>query len=170
MSKVHLVEGPVGAGKTTFSLRLARETGGIHIALDEWFARLFSPDRPASDVVAWYLERKDRLLALIWDHAQKILSSDRDVILELGLIQRQPRSEFCQRVRDGGFDLTAYVLDAPRDVRRERVRQRNTAKGATFFMVVPDHVFETASNLWEAPDEIETSNTRFEFVKPERRA
>lgn len=52
MPKVYLIEGPVGAGKSTYSAALARQTQGVHIALDEWFAALFSADRPASDFVA----------------------------------------------------------------------------------------------------------------------
>ena len=45
MPTVHLIEGPVGAGKSTYASALARRTNGVHIALDEWFAALFSPDR-----------------------------------------------------------------------------------------------------------------------------
>ena len=38
------------------------------------------------------------------------------------------------------------------------VRQRNVVQGATFSMVVPDHVFEMASALWEPPDDAELAN------------
>ena len=65
MSVVYLIEGPVGAGKSTYSEILAKQMNGIHIALDEWFVKLFSPDRPESDPVAWYLQRKDRLIDVI---------------------------------------------------------------------------------------------------------
>jgi len=164
MPRVHLIEGPVGAGKSTYAATLAPRIEGVHIALDEWFARLFSPDRPAGNFVPWYLERKDRLLELIWSHGRKILGSGSDVILELGLIQRQQRLEFCQRIRSDGFDLVLYILDEPRDTRRQRVRLRNTEKGSTFSMVVPDHIFEVASDMWEAPDEIEKSEVAVEYV------
>lgn len=164
MPRVHLVEGPVGAGKSTFAAVLAPRINGVHIALDEWFARLFSPDRPERNVVPWYLDRKDRLLELIWDHSRRILSSGNDVILELGLIQREPRLAFCHRIRAAGYDLVLHVLDEARDVRRQRVRLRNTDKGPTFSMVVPDHVFEVASDMWEAPDEVEQSEIAVEFV------
>ena len=167
MAKVHLVEGPVGAGKSTFAASLAARTGGVHIALDEWFARLFSPDRPPGDIAPWYLERKDRLLGLIWDHSRGILAADTDVILEVGLIQRHQRSAFCERIRAGGFPPTIYVIDAPRELRRERVRRRNSEKGATFSMVVPDHIFEIASDMWEAPDATECVEHRIEFIAAE---
>jgi predicted kinase len=157
MPKVHLVEGPVGAGKSTYASGLVHRTNGIHVALDEWFAALFSPDRPAGDVVAWYMQRKERLVALIWSHSRRVLASGTDVILELGVIQRQSRLAFGRQVQEEGFELAVHVLDAPLEVRRERVRRRNAEKGPTFAIIVPDHVFEMASTLWEAPDDAEGS-------------
>jgi predicted kinase len=166
MPKVHLIEGPVGAGKSTYASALALRTNGVHVALDEWFAALFSPDRPASDFVRWYTLRKERLLALIWTHGRRLLASGTDVLLELGLIQRESRVAFGRQIQDEGFELVVHVLDAPLDVRRERVRRRNAEKGPTFAMVVPDHVFEMASGLWEAPDEVECSEYEINFVSP----
>lgn len=164
MSIVHLIEGPVGAGKSTFAAQLTARNNGVHIALDEWFSALFSPDRPASDFIPWYIERKERLINLIWDHSQRIMASGKDAVLELGLVQRQARVEFCHRVQDQGHSLVIHVLDAPHEVRRERVQRRNIERGATFAMVVPEHVFEIANNLWEMPDEMECSEFEIVFV------
>lgn len=165
MATVHLIEGPVGAGKSTYAIALASQCQGVHIALDEWFAALFSPDRPSTDVVPWYTQRKERLIQLIWSHSQRVLASDRDVILELGLVQRDNRLAFCRRVREAGLVLVVHVLDAPTAVRRERVRRRNTEKGPTFAMVVPDPVFDMASNMWEPPDEFECAEFAVEMVR-----
>jgi predicted kinase len=164
MPTVHLIEGPVGAGKSTFSAALALRTHGVHVALDEWFVALFSPDRPAEDFVPWYVERKERLLGLIWNHSQRILASGADAILELGLIQRQRRVAFARQVQDEGFELLVHVVDAPLEVRRERVKRRNVEQGSTFSMVVPEHVFEMASRLWEPPDDVECREFAIEFV------
>ena len=88
MSLVHLIEGPVGAGKSTYAAALATRVGGIHIAMDDWFAKLFSPDRPSADVMTWYAVRKERLAQHIWAHAQVLLKSGATPILELGLVQQ----------------------------------------------------------------------------------
>ena len=164
MPKLHLVEGPVGAGKSTFSKSLALRTNGIHIALDEWFAKLYSADRPATNVIDWYMERKSRLLDLIWRHSNAVLATGTDAVLELGLIQRQSRIALYEKARSADIELKVYVLDAPKDVRLERVLRRNTEKGATFSMVVPEQVFEMANSMWEAPDASECNSVSVEFV------
>lgn len=152
---IHLVEGPVGAGKSTFAAALAERQGGVHLALDAWFARLYGPDRPAAGLRAWYVERKARCLEVLWATALDLVRAGLPVVLELGLIQRQARAEVYRRADAAGVALAVYVLDAPREVRRERVRRRNEERGATFAMVVPEAFFELASDLWEEPDAIE---------------
>ncbi|MDD2770400.1 MAG: ATP-binding protein [Methylococcus sp.] len=165
MPTVHLIEGPVGAGKSTFATTLGSRTQGVHIALDEWFVRLFSPDRPGGDHMSWYIERKERLIDLIWYHSERLIASGKDVILELGLIQREPRIEFCRKIKSNGYAFIVHVLDAPTEIRRERVQRRNIEKGATFSMVVPDPIFNLANLLWEAPDEVECNEFEIRFIE-----
>ena len=164
MPQIHFIEGPVGAGKSTYAKAISKKGAFPHIALDEWFARLFSPDRPQENFVSWYMERKDRLLALILNHARAILATNQDVALELGLIQRAPRQALLRQIQQEGINFTVHVLDAPMDIRRERVQRRNVEQGATFSMIVPDHIFEMASSLWEPPDELELEE--YECVFP----
>lgn len=149
MARIHLVVGPVGAGKSTYAQALAREHRAVRLTLDEWMAVLFRADRPDSGVLDWYRERTDRCIEQIWRVARSALAAGHDVVLEIGLIQRRDRARFLRRVDDAGDPLTVHVLDAPRDLRRERVEQRNRDQGATFAMVVPPDIFELASDLWE---------------------
>lgn len=164
MSVIRLIEGPVGAGKSTFATHLASRQGGVHIALDRWFATLFSPDRPETGFMPWYTERKERCIDVIWGVTRSLMASNIDAILELGLIQRQSREAFYRRVEAEGFQLAVYLLDAPLEVRRERVRERNGLRGDTFSMIVPDHIFEIASRLWEPPDDTERLERRITVV------
>lgn len=161
---IHLIEGPVGAGKSTFSAGLAARAGGVHIALDEWFVRLFSPDRPGTDVMPWYIERKARLIDLIWKHALSLCAAGGVPVLELGLVQRRSREDVYRRAQEAGVDLRVSLLQAPREVRRERVMRRNVEQGATFSMVVPAPFFEMASDVWEEPDDLEIAEHRIERI------
>ncbi len=167
MPEIHLIEGPVGAGKSTFAASLATRVGGVHIALDEWFARLFSPDRPSAEIMPWYIERKARLLDHIWNHARALLACGIPPVLELGLVQRRSRDDLYKRAREARVEMAVYLLVASREVRRERVMRRNVEKGATFSMVVPAPFFEMASDIWEEPDELEMAEHRIERISTE---
>jgi predicted kinase len=163
-TRVHLVVGPVGAGKSTVALELAREHGALRFALDEWMVELFSPDRPREGVVEWYVERAERCVNRIWAVAKRIVEAGTSVVLELGLLRCSERERFYERLEDAGFDSTIHVIDAPRDVRRERVNERNRTKGDTFSMVVPPDIFELASDLWEPPSASECAGRDVRFV------
>lgn len=163
MAQIHLIVGPVGAGKSTFSQQLCREHGAVCLNLDEWMARLFRPDRPEAGVMEWYRERTGRCIEQIWKLTQSLLLVGTSVVLEIGLIQRRDRESLYRRVDRAGYGLTVYVLDAPRELRRERVERRNEQQGDTFFMVVPPQIFELASDLWEPPDADEQSGRDMRF-------
>jgi predicted kinase len=164
MPVIHLVEGPVGAGKSTYAAKLGAQHAAPRLILDDWMATLFRADRPEKEVMAWYMERKRRCIEQIWNVACDLVAAGSNVVLELGLIQRGDRAEFYSRVDAAGYQLKVHVLDAPREVRRQRVRERNAAKGSTFFMPVPDEIFELASDLWQIPDETECAEQNIYLV------
>ncbi len=164
MAQLHLIVGPVGAGKSTFAQQLAAERRAVRLTLDDWMTRLFSPDRPESGVMEWYVERAARCVDQIWRVAGSLIDAGTDVILEIGLIRRDDRARLFERVDAAGHTLTVYVLEAPREVRRERVERRNRDQGATFSMVVPPHFFELASDLWQPLDDDECEGREVRFV------
>jgi uncharacterized glyoxalase superfamily protein PhnB/predicted kinase len=163
--RVHLLIGPVGAGKSTFAQRLARERAALHCPLDDWMATLFRPDRPETGLHAWYRERAQRCIDQIWKLTQQLTARGGDVVLEIGLLQRAERERFYERVAEAGLPLTIYVIDAARDVRRARVEERNRNPGATFSMPVPAEIFELASDLWQAPEEDECKGRDVHFLR-----
>jgi len=165
MARVHLVIGPVGAGKSTHVRALCREHRAVPLILDDWMARLFGADeRPPDGVMAWYIERRDRCIEQIWTVARSLLDVDVDVVLEIGLIQRSDRAGFYERLDARGCGLTIHVVDADRELRRERVRRRNLERGETFAMEVPPHIFELASDMWQPPDADECRGRDVQFL------
>lgn len=151
----HLLIGPVGAGKTTYAYRRVAISGGVFLDLDTCMVRLYGADiRPKDDVVAWYLERRERCRDLLWDMSLRILDTGVDVFLEIGLVSTKERYAFYQKVREHDLKLCIYLVDAPRDVRRERVAARNQ-RAEPFTQIVPPAFFENASNAWEPPSDAE---------------
>lgn len=161
---IHLILGPVGAGKSTYAMALAQERRAIRLTLDEWMTRLFRPDRPTDGVMEWYVERANRCTEQIWQVARNAVSVNVPVVLEVGLIRKVDRERFYGWVDADAVDLTIHLIDAPREVRRERVLGRNETRGATFSVEVPLAFFELASDLWEPPDD--TEHDRYRIVVP----
>lgn len=152
---LHLLIGPVGAGKTTYGQRQATRIVGVFLDLDVWMVRLFGADsRPQDNVIAWYLERRERCRGLLWDVALDVLRSGVDVVLEFGLVTVADREAFYEKACAEDLRLLVYLVDAPRDVRRERVLQRNKTPGP-FTQIVPLEFFERASDLWQPPSDSE---------------
>jgi predicted kinase len=154
--ELHLIIGPVGAGKSTFARVLGRQHRAVLLILDDWMAQLYGADeRPKAGRLEWYLERRDRCLEQIWKLTAALCAVGVRVVLEIGLIRRAERAAFYRRVDDAGYELAVYVLDASRSVRRERVMRRNQEQGETFAQIVPLEFFELASDMWEPPDDEE---------------
>lgn len=152
---LHLLIGPVGAGKTTFARRAVASSGGVFLDIDSAMVRLYGADtRPKDDLIGWYVERRERCRGQLWDVAVGILSAGVDVLLEIGLVSAKERYAFYDRARAQDLLLRVYVLDAPRDVRRERVAQRNQ-DAQPFTQIVSPAFFEAASDAWEPPSEDE---------------
>ena len=164
MATIHLVEGPVGAGKSTFAARLSATHAAPRLILDEWMVTLFRPDRPDDGFMEWYADRKRRCIEQIWNTACDLVDTGTNVILELGLIRKQDREDFYARVDAVGYPLKVYVLDVPVEVRRQGVRRRNEAKRGTFKMEVSDEVFDLASSMWQPPDDAEAAQRNIEFI------
>ena len=93
MATIHLIEGPVGAGKSTVAARQSLSHRAPHLNLDEWMATLFSPDRPTDNFMGWCIERKQRCLQQIWEVTCELMNSGIDVVLELGLVQTVDRED-----------------------------------------------------------------------------
>ena len=165
MARIHLIVGPIGAGKSTYARKLCRDHRAVLLNLDDWMAKLFRPDRPETGVMPWYAERVERCIQQIWKVATDMTDLGMDVVLEVGLIVRAGRQRFVQRVEESGLELTMYVLDAPRALRRERVEQRNREQGATFSMEVPLHIFELASDMWQPPEADECAGRDVRFIR-----
>lgn len=164
VSTIHLIEGPVGAGKSTFAGKLSLTHSAPHLDLDQWMVTLFSPDRPEDGFMEWYAECKARCITQIWAVACEILDAGSPVVLELGLVSRADREAFYHRVRGTDHPLKVYVLDAPLEVRRARVRDRNQQQSSTYKMPVSDEVFDLANGFWEAPTKAEQRDLNLEIV------
>jgi predicted kinase len=151
MPTIHLVAGSTGAGKTTFSMRLADEEGALRLSIDEWMVALFGPDQPAQIEFAWMMERVNRCEAVMWtvalDAARRGVSS----VIDCGLTRADHRRKWAELALEAGLPVVLHHLDVPADECWRRVERRNTERGETFRLEVTREMFDFVETLWEPP-------------------
>ena len=150
--KVYLITGGTGAGKTTYALKLAAETGGIRFSIDDWMSTLFWMDSPNPISHDWAMERINRSEIQMWKTAQQVLVQGLPVILDLGFTKVAHRQKFYDLAKQAEAEPMLYWVDISPEERWRRVQSRNAEKGETFAMDVPREMFDFMENEWEAPE------------------
>ncbi|WP_443750077.1 AAA family ATPase [Asticcacaulis solisilvae] len=153
---IHMICGPVGAGKTTYALELARRENAIVFSMDDWMRRLFGGDVPdATDMTgidfAWFAERVDRCEDQIWQVVEQMTPAQVNVILDFGFIRLARREKARQRAAQLGLESRLHILDVDFETRRERVTKRNREQGQTYSFETTPAMLDFAERLFEAP-------------------
>jgi len=96
MSRLILVCGPTGAGKTTYSISISEKLKAIRFSIDPWMQTLFASDMTSLDF-AWMMGRVQRCYEQIWEVSEQILKTDGNVVLDLGFTTKEQRDVFSNR-------------------------------------------------------------------------
>jgi len=152
---VHIIFGPIGAGKSTFSLDLAQKQKAIKFSTDEWFKTLYYDDMEGIPKIEWTFERIARCEAQIWRIALQSLNMGSDVVLDLGLQKVSDRERIKEQCDEAGLEYVFYCLVADKGVRQKRVVERNNGVGETFQFSVSPEMFEITDRMFEPPTESE---------------
>ena len=153
--KVFLITGGTGAGKTTYALKLAQETGGIRFSIDDWMTKLFWMDSPDPISFEWAMERIGRTEAQMWETAKQVMVQGLPIILDLGFTKAVHRQKFYDLIKEVDVEPILHWVDISPEERWRRVQSRNTEKGKTYTMDVSREMFDFMENEWEAPTDAE---------------
>ncbi len=151
MAEVILVVGCTGAGKTTYARQLADEIGGIRFSIDEWMMPLFSKDSPQPVQFAWMMERVNRCEAKIFEVVRQVTSRSIPAVLDLGFTRKEHRDKFRALCADANLVAAVHFVDVDREIRWQRVQQRNAEQGETYAMQVDRQMFDFMEGMWEPP-------------------
>ena len=149
---LHVIFGPSGAGKTTYAHAFARREKAVAFILDDWMARLFGPDMPTPLEYDWMIERVGRCEAQIWSSAAAVIAAGTSVILDIGLMRRADRARVREIAEAVELPLQFHFVDAPQEVRRARVGERNVVRGESFAIEVTPELFDFVEGVYEAPE------------------
>jgi predicted kinase len=154
-STIHLVAGPIGAGKTTFARDLADRVEGVSLSIDEWMLALFGADVPTPLDPEWVFTRVKRCNERIMKTALLIATRGIDVVLDLGFTLAEDRAAAADAARAAGLKVKLHWLDVPPAERWARVEARSTERGSTYSFTITRQMFDFMEARVEEPDEEE---------------
>ena len=117
--------------------------------------QLYGPDMPKPLNFTWIMERVRRCEDRIWRTASAFALTGGNVVLDLGFVKVENRTDFMNRAKTCGLSSQLHFIDAPDGVRRKRVLDRNTEKGETYSFEVTPGMFDFMEKEFERPTEAE---------------
>jgi predicted kinase len=151
----NVIFGPCGAGKTTYANTFARREPAVAFILDDWMARMFGPDMPQPLEYDWMVQRVARCEEQILVTAAATIAAGTSAILDLGLMRRADRDRVRAIAEATGLPLQFHFVDAPKEVRRARVADRNVVRSESFAIEVTPDLFDFIEGVYEAPEPAE---------------
>ena len=117
----YLICGFLGAGKTTYSKKLAQETGGIHFNPDEWCVKLFSKAEYEQN----WSECFSKTIDYLWKKASDYAKQGKSVIFDMGFWTKQSRQEATEKSIKLGFLPLVHYVYAPDNILKQRISKRS---------------------------------------------
>jgi predicted kinase len=151
----HLICGPTGSGKTTYSLDLAQRLNAVRFSIDEWMINLFGKDRPEPLPADWVMQRVGRCEQQIGRVAAQCARAGVAVVLDLSFLQAGSRADFAAIAGQAGCSVALHLLDLPAEERWNRVQARNESRSKTYSLPVSQAIFDFMEKLWQPPSAAE---------------
>ena len=116
----YLICGFIGAGKSTYSKKLALQTGATHLNTDEWCMKLFSPEEYQQNWSDCFVKTVEYL----WTEAAKEKEKGNSVIFDMGFWTKQSRKYGIKKATKLGFIPKIHYVYAPDKILKERISKR----------------------------------------------
>lgn len=143
-TKLILVCGLPGSGKTTLSRKLAQEIPAIRFCPDEWMQDF--------GISLWDGEFRDNLEGRFWKLGKELLSLGQSVILEYGFWAKAERDDKFESARALGVGVELHFLDPSVEELKARLGKRGMEGDVELIEKVEEY-----SDKLERPDANELS-------------
>jgi uncharacterized protein YhfF/predicted kinase len=159
--KIFMIVGLTGSGKTTFAKKLAEEQMIQIYSIDEWMRNLFWKDAKPDSDLNWALERCERCEIMIESLVREGIRNGQGCILDLGFSKRIERQNWFQKIKALGAVPQLIYLDVPKEIRWNRVEQRNQQLDQHQSSIQVDRAtFDWMESYFEPLDEVDLKYTR----------
>lgn len=156
---IHLVCGPIGAGKTTYAHEISAELNAIRFSEDEWLSKLFIPDAPENllsepmhVVGAWAGEKYQRCRGQIWLVCQQLLNQNMSIVLDGAAANKEQRDLIRKKASDNNVGFQLHYVTSGSKARERRVFDQNEEQGITYSIGVTPSMFAHTESFFEPPE------------------
>jgi len=152
---LYFVCGKIAAGKTTLARKPAVEQGAVLICEDEWLVRLEADINSLDD----YALHARRLRAALGPHVVELLRLGTPVVLDVPANTVKSRQWIRSLFEAAQARHELHWIDAPDDLSRTRLRERNATKPAgLYFGFVPETLLDPVNRAVTPPSPNEGFN------------
>ncbi|MGJ8657905.1 MAG: AAA family ATPase [Akkermansiaceae bacterium] len=148
-SKIHLISGRTGAGKTTIAKQMESDFPAFRVSHDELLVSLYGDEIGAGEFQACCRKIND----VVWRQVAQLSALEVDVVIE-GWGTRSLRDQARKELDRLNVSYEFYFVDCPRNIRLERVRKRNQNTNGEG-MEISDEEFERMERIKEEFDQDE---------------
>ncbi len=120
MTKLYLICGFLGAGKTTYSKKLAKSKNALHLNPDEWCMKLFPKEAYEQN----WSDCFSKTIDFLWIKTKEAAASNQEVIFDMGFWTKESRDEARKQALALGLEPEVHYVYAPDEVLKERISHR----------------------------------------------
>ena len=149
MSKVIMMCGVCGSGKTTYAKKKEKE-GYIRLSIDEEMWKLHGKkgvDYPDNQ----YEELSEKVEATLRQKMLGLIKDGKDVILDFSFWNKENRDFYKKTIKDAGGKVELIYLKASKETLKRRLGQRNLSLHANSPFVITDEILEHHYNCFQEP-------------------
>ena len=117
MATLHIIQGFIASGKSTFSKQLSAKTNATILNPDEWVKKLYSQ----TEYMQNWNECFDNTVNILWKKAKELLEQNVDVIFDMGFWLKKDRDFARKFAKECNAIIKHYDLDVPVEILKERI-------------------------------------------------
>lgn len=154
---IYIIGGLPGAGKTTYSQKLAKEKNAVVFSTDVWMSDLFWMDSTPGEDASWALERTDRVEKRMVKSCIELSAVGTHAVLDIGFVNLKWRQKTYAALDAASVPYEVHFLDVDRETRWQRVQKRNAEKGDTFSFEVTEEMLDFMDSVYDPIESSEMS-------------